>query len=192
MYIAVLSPCLLKPNSENAQKELEHYKMLDELLKKLFKFTTFKFEYYLKAPYAGYKMDMPQYKHNHTLNNHVTINIFGMIQKMLISNHFVDLEKVSAVRVISDFKLPKGDISDAFLSYLNYLKQKESVVFIGEDNLNVSKPLLFSDGKDFEVTASTLAFLELSKILIPFLNTAIFENEIFPRKDFCNKYNQFV
>ncbi|CAG7644650.1 hypothetical protein PAESOLCIP111_04758 [Paenibacillus solanacearum] len=192
MEIAILSPCLLKAEKEDSQKELEHYKKLEDLIRILFQFTKLKFEYYRRAPYEGYKMDIPNYQHNLTLNNLVTVNIYSVIQKMMIRDYVVDLDGIPPATKVTDFKLPDGDMTEAFLSYINFSKNKKPLLFIGEENFNIPRPIHFSEEDNFEIDASTLATIELSNILSTCLNDKLDVEDIFPRKFLCSKYNDYV
>ena len=70
MYKAILSPCLLKPEeSSTAEEEMTHYLELSNLMSILERYCDVKFDYYKKAPYESYKMEIPEYKNNYTLNN---------------------------------------------------------------------------------------------------------------------------
>ena len=83
MAIAALSPCVLEVREKEEQV---HYSQLAMLLQNLHRFTNFKFQLYRKAPFDGYKMEIPVYEQHSTLNNLVAVNIFGTIQKMLASD----------------------------------------------------------------------------------------------------------
>ncbi|WP_340025057.1 hypothetical protein MHI24_07700 [Paenibacillus sp. FSL K6-1096] len=192
MQRAILSPCLLKvPQNSSNEEEFLHYVALKELIDALFLFTKLRFEYYKKAPYEGFKMEIPHYSNNFTLNNLVTVNIFSVIQKMMI-HEYVDLEGISPARCTSQMNLPEGDLTEAFLSYLNYIQGEESLLFIGHDNLNIARPLQFFATKEFKIETSTFIKIELTNVMLPFLKDNFDKDDIFPRKRFCAKYNDYV
>lgn len=191
MQFAVLSPCLLQVNTELTQEEkFLHYDKLSDLLNKLNFFTNLKFQYYKKSPYEGYKMEIPDY-HNLFLNNLVATNIYAVIQKMLIPE-YVDLEGISPVKPPINFLLPENDLSDAFCSYINYLCGKDALLFISEDNFNLTRPIEFYLENTIKINTSTYINIELTDILLSYLKITTNNDQIFPRADFCSDYNNYV
>jgi len=191
MPLAVLSPCLLHVDKELTQdKELLHYSRLADLLGKLHRNTNLKFQYYKKAPYEGYKMAKPEYN-SLTLNNLVATNVYGMIQKMLCSE-YIDLESISPATPPKDFCLPVCDLNDTFCSYINYLRGKDALLFISDNNFGAHRPIEFCTDKPFEINTSTYVDIELTDVLLAHLKPVSNNNEIFPRADFCSNYNCYM
>lgn len=188
MSIAVLSPCLLEVRGEHEQL---HYSRLSTLIMNLYSYTKLKFQYYRKAPFDGYKMIIPDYKKNLYLNNLVTINIYGTIQKMLLQD-YIDLDNVEPVAFPKQLSIGNDDMSKAFCSYLNYLHGKESVLFIGKDSFSVSRPIEFNPEEPFKMDTSTYITIELTDVLLPYLKDVENVASIFPRAKFCSKYNEYV
>lgn len=192
MPLAVLSPCLLKADPGlTFEEELLHYTNLAELLRKLFLYTNLKFQYYKKAPYDGYKMEIPNYSNNFMLNNLTAVNVYGTIQKMLLDD-YIDLEGISPAIPPETFSLPTGEISKAFCSYLNYISEKDALLFIGKKNFNVPRPIEFCSEEPFKMNTSTYVSIELTDLLLPYLNDKYDQKAIFLRADFCSKYNDYV
>lgn len=188
MSIAVLSPCVLEVRGKD---ESIHYSQLSELIQNLYLFTNLKFQIYKKAPYDGYKMEIPVYCQYSNLNNLVAVNIFGTIQKML-SDECIDLDSFPVADLPTAFRIGADPISNAFRSYLGYLNGRDAVLFIGEDNFSVPRPIEVHAESIFNIITSTYIHLELSSILLPYLKDANDCNAIFPREDFCSKYNDYV
>lgn len=191
MSIAVLSPCLLdvEKGLSLGEKQL-HYYQLSELFQKLNTYTNFKFQYYKKAPFAGYKMELPSYG-NLYLDSLVATNVYGAIQRMLMEE-YIDLEGIAPATPPPTFSLPDGDLTNAFYSYLNYCQGKETILFIGENNFGTSRPIEFVSDKKFSVDASTYVSIELTDILLSYLKPPADKDVVFPRKDFCVEYNNYV
>ncbi|URN84831.1 hypothetical protein [Acetobacterium wieringae] len=192
MPYAVLSTCLLNNDScLSHQEELLHYERLESLIKRLDLHTVFKFQYYRKAPYDGYKMEIPNYKNYATLNNLVTINIFATIQKMLV-NEYIDLEEYTPAFLPEEFCMPATDSSVAFRCYLNYLIGKDAVLFIGDKNFQIPRPVQISSDRLTTIKTSTFVEIEISNLLLPYLKNDLDNDCIFPRKEFCANYNTYV
>lgn len=190
MAIAVLSPCLLEVRKQDEQL---HYFALAKLLENLFLHTTLKFQHYKKSPYDSYKMVIPEYK-DFALNNLVLINIYGIIQKMLLPE-YVNLDGIDNVNLPSKMAAEDNDLTSAFSSYLNYLKNTDAIIFIGKDSFDIERPIKFCSDSDieFSIKASTYVEIELTDVLLPYLKTIIEdENKIFPRYKFCQEYNNYV
>ena len=188
MDIAVLSPCVLEKGDKS---ERVHYAKLSALIDNLCMHTNLKFQLYQKAPFDSYKMEIPVYE-DATLNNLVTVNVYGKIQKMLLKE-YIDLEDIAPVQLPREFILDETPLTNAFRSYLNYLKGVNSLLFIGEHNFHVPRPVeLHGDDTSFEMNASTYINIELSDILLPYLKSVDNLDSIFPRASFCSKYNQYV
>lgn len=193
MPIAVLSPCLLEVRSKD---EFRHYADLEKLIKNINECTTLRFQYYIKAPYDGFKMYAPKYD-SLILNNQVTINIFGQIQKMLLPE-YVDLDNYLPVVLPEGMIVQENDVTSAFRSYLNYLHGEDCVLFIGEDSFSVPRPIQLheegnSDEDDlFYMDASTYIDIEKTTLLMPYLVEKCDEEAAFPRAVFCKPYNAYV
>lgn len=188
MSIAVLSPCLLETRGKN---EFQHFSQLSEFIQNLYSFTDLNFQLYKKAPYDGYKMEIPIYHQNLNLNNLVTVNIYGTIQKML-SDEYIDLDNIPPATLPSSFQIGSDPISIAFRSYLNYLSDCDALLFIGEDNDAVPRPIEVQGESTYYINTSTYLFLELTNILLPYLKNVEDIDAIFPRAPFCAKYNDYV
>lgn len=188
MDIAVLSPCVLE---KGHKAEREHYAELSTLIHNLYTHTNLKFQLYQKAPFDSYKMEIPVYE-DATLNSFVTVNIYGTIQKMLL-REYIDLEDIAPVQMPREFTLDENPLTNAFRCYLNYLKGVDSLLFIGEHNFPVPRPIeLCGDDTSFKMNASTYVNIELSDVLLPYLKSVDNLDSIFPRANFCSKYNQYV
>lgn len=188
MSIAVLSPCVLETRGKD---EFQHFAQLSEFIQNLYSFTDLKFQIYKKAPYDGYKMEIPIYRQYSNLNNLVTVTIYGTIQKML-SDEYIDLDNVPAATLPGSFRIGSDPISIAFRSYLNYLSGCDALLFIGEDNCAVPRPIEVQGETTYCINTSTYLFLELSNILLPYLKNVDDVDAIFPRALFCSKYNDYV
>lgn len=188
MSIAVLSPCVLEVRNKPEQV---HYSQLSQLINNIYSYTELKFQLYRKAPFESYKMEIPVYEKNPILNNFVMINVYGKIQKMLLKD-YVDLEGYEPAILPSEFRIGKDSLSNAFCSYLSYLKGNDSVLFVGEDNFSVPRPIDICADTTFTMNASTYIQLELSDVLLPYLKQIDDCDSIFPRADFCAKYNHYV
>ena len=188
MAVAVLSPCVLEVRGKQEQV---HYSQLETLIQNLYRFTNLKFQLYRKAPFDGYKMEMPVYNQHLTLNNLVAVNIFGTIQKMLESD-YIELDDVLPAELPSSFAISTDPLSDAFCSYLSYLEGKDAVLFIGEDNFSIPRPIELHTDKAYYMNTSTYVWLELSDVLLPYLKTVDDCDAIFPRASFCSEYNKYV
>lgn len=187
MAIAVLSPCLLEVRKQDEQL---HYFALAKLIENLFLHTTLKFQHYKKSPYDSYKMIIPEYK-DLALNNLILVNIYGTIQKMLLPE-YVNLDGIDNVSLPSEMTAEKNDLTSAFSSYLNYLKNTDAVIFIGKDSFHIERPIKFCSDIEFSIKASTYVEIELTDVLLPYLKTIEDKNKIFPRCKFCQKYNNYV
>jgi len=188
MAIAALSPCVLEVREKEEQV---HYSQLAMLLQNLHRFTNFKFQLYRKAPFDGYKMEIPVYEQHSTLNNLVAVNIFGTIQKMLASD-YLELDDFSPAELPAAFLIGTDPLSDAFRSYLSYLEGKDAVLFVGEDNFSIPRPIEIHTDKTFHMNTSTYVWLELSDVLLPYLKVVDDCDTIFPRASFCSEYNGYV
>lgn len=192
MNRAILSPCLLKVDQGCIYEEQqEHAMLLADLLDYMYKYCNIQFEDYRKAPYDGYRMEIPRYS-SQTLNNYVTTNIFSKIQKMLVKDQYVDLENIEPATCISSIELEDDSFTEAFLRYINYAHDEEVIMFIGKKNMLVERPFKFRGASEFNVNTSTEADIELSTVLLPFLKECNNYDEIFPRKNACYKYNEYV
>lgn len=188
MAIAVLSPCVLEVRGKDEQL---HYALLQKLVQNLYKYTDLEFQLYRKAPFEGYKMEIPVYEKNATLNNLVTVNIFGTIQKML-ARDYVELDAVAPAKLPSSFHIGTDPLSIAFCCYLSYLRDADAVLFVGEDNFSVPRPIEIIAEKLFNINTSTYIRIELSDVLLPYLRGVDEQDDIFPRAEFCGDYNSFV
>lgn len=188
MPFAVLSPCALDAQGKD---ERVHYNELAALLENLYRFTDLQFQIYKKAPFDGYKMEIPIYTQFSHLNNLVAVNIYGKIQKML-SGDYVDLDGYPPAKLPDSFCIRTDSLSIAFCSYLSYLEGKEAVLFIGEANSSVPRPVEVCANNTFRIDTSTYLWLELSDVLLPYLKDNVNCDEIFPRALFCSKYNEYV
>lgn len=191
MYKAILSLCLLVPKEGSSpQEELAHYLELSKVMSILLDYCDVRFDYYIKAPYESYKMDIPVYKNNLTLNNLVMTNIFAKLQKML-GKEYVDLEQIEPVKLISDMRIPEVEGKEAFLRYLNYVKN-HAIMFIGKENYNLERPFRFKGDTEFEVDISHAATIETTDVLFKYLRRDINNDEIFPMMSLCKEYNDYV
>lgn len=192
MTLAVLSPCLLNVNPNlTKNEEFYHYSKISKLINNIYMLTDLKFQYYRNAPYDGYKMEIPEYKENLTLNNLVSTNIFGKIQKMM-SKDYVDLNGIPPAIPPPIFVLPNNGVSDTFCRYINYIKDKDGILFIGCDNFDVPKPIEFYSDCYFKIKTSTYIEIEQTDVLYPYLKKENDNNVIFPQSTFCLEYNNFV
>lgn len=191
MPIAVLTPCLLEVRGRN---EYIHYYGLEQLLKNIKEHTNLRFQYYIKAPYDGFPMAAPIYD-SYALNNQVAINVFGQIQKLLLPE-FIDLENYPPVILPFCMVNQDNDMTMAFRSYLNFLHGNDGIMFIGEDSFQLHRPIeMYVDGREedkFDMPASTYVDIELTNVLSPYLKSNHDTDAIFPKADFCGKYNEYV
>lgn len=191
MGVAVLSPCLLYIKSDaTSEDKYKHYWQLEEFFERLAEHTSLKFQFYENAPYMGYKMKIPEYREA-TLNNYVMTNIYSKIIKMSDKN-CVDLSHFKAAKQPKNFLLPDDEISTAFLSYINYLSDKDAILFIGEKNFNVPRPIEFIGQNKFTINTSTFIIIEKTNILLEYLKDEVDYDDIFPQKLFCAHYNDYV
>ncbi len=191
MYKAILSPCLLKPEeSSTAEEEMTHYLELSNLMSILERYCDVKFDYYKKAPYESYKMEIPEYKNNYTLNNLVMINVYAKLQKMMGKN-YVDLEEIEPVECITAMEIPNTAGKEAFLRYLNYVKSN-AIMFIGKKNYGFDRPFRFKGDVEFDVDTSHAATIETTDVLYKYLRRDINYDAIFPMEGLCENYNNYV
>ena len=90
MAIAALSPCVLKDTSMD---EKIHCQKIAHLVQNLSQNTELKLQNYTSSPYSSYRMLIPYYEGNFTLNQYIATHIYACIRKML-DDEYVDLEGV--------------------------------------------------------------------------------------------------
>ncbi len=191
MHKAILSPCLLKPKEgSSSQEEMVHYLELSKVMSILEDFCDVRFEYYKKAPYESYKMDIPEYKNNLTLNNLVTTNIYVKLLKMM-EKTYVDLDEIEPAECITDMEIPNVPGKEAFLRYLNYVKG-DAIMFIGKDNYRLDRPFRFKSDVEFDVDTSHAATIETTDVLLKYLRRDINYDVMFPMEGLCKDYNAYV
>lgn len=193
MSIAILSPCLFCVDElDDFIKKQEHAILLGNLLERLKNYFDFEIEEYMKAPYSGYCMNIPKYNH-YVLDNYIMTNVFSRIQNMIRKDKYIDLEKINPAECITPMQLKEDDYSKAFFCYLNYSdEQRRRVLFVGTKNGSFDSPFCFKADTDFEILTSKEFSIELSTILVDFLNNIVDNDSIFPQKDACIKYNEYL
>lgn len=191
MNKAILSPCILKPKEGSTpQEEMTHYLELSKVMTILENYCDVKFEYYKKAPYESYKMEIPTYRNNFTLNNLVMTNIYAKLQKMM-EKKYVDLEEIEPAKCITEMIIPDVEGKDAFLRYLNYVKSS-AIMFVGKDNYLLDRPFRFRSDEEFEVDTSHAATIETTDVLFKYLRRNINYDVMFPMQGLCREYNDYV
>lgn len=187
MAIAILSPCVLDIGN---MEEIKHCYKLGELIDYINKNTNLEFQYYKRAPYDGYKMEVPRYR-NMTLNNYIMTNVYSKIMNN-IDSEYIELTNIEPAKPLNGYDLPEGEITTSFLSYINYIQDEESVVFLGPANMSIECPLKFMSESEFQINASKQFEIETTEVLVPFLNENVNLLEIFPRKNACKSFNSYV
>lgn len=189
MAIAVLSPCVLRDYDDN---EMLHCKKISNLLNNLYKYSTLKLQSYQKSPYESYPMLIPYYEGQAMLNNYIAAHIYSCIQKML-DGEYIELNGVEPAILPEGFCIESTEIDEAFCSYLNYLKDKDSIIFVGEKNFGYSQGLNIKvGGMEFGMSVSTYVLIEKTDMLKPYLKEPEDVDAIFPREEFCAAYNDYV
>ena len=110
----------------------------------------------------------------------------------MLSDEYVDLDSIPLADLPTSFHIGTDPICNAFRSYLSYLNGRDAVLFIGEDNFSVPRPIEVHAESIFEIITSTYIDLELSNVLLPYLKDVGDCDAIFPRAAFCSKYNDHV
>lgn len=101
-------------------------------------------------------------------------------------NEYVDLEGVEQAELPTGFYEEQTEIEEKFSAYLNYLKTKDSVVFVGERNFGYSNGLaIWAEGGTFTLKVSTYVGIEKTDVLMQYLKQPEDINAIFPRESFC-------
>lgn len=189
MAIAALSPCVLNDTSTD---KMAHCQRIAHLVKSLSQNTKLKFQNYEKSPYSSYRMLIPYYKDDMMLNQYIASNIYACIRKML-DDEYVDLDGVEQAELPAGFYEEQTEIEEKFSAYLNYLKTKDSVVFVGKRNFGYSSGLeIQADGERFTLKVSTYVCVEKTDVLNPYLKEPEDNDAIFPRETFCCGYNEYV
>ena len=189
MAIAALSPCVLKDTSTD---EMIHCQKIAHLVQNLSQNTELKLQDYTHSPYSSYRMLIPYYEGNFTLNQYIATHIYACIRKMMV-NEYVDLEGIGQAELPAGFYEEQTEIEEKFSAFLNYLKTKDSVVFVGKRNFGYSNGLAIrAEGKTFTLKVSTYAGIEKTDVLIPYLKQPEDINAIFSRESFCREYNAYI
>lgn len=191
MYKVILSPCLLKPKEgSTSQEEMAHYLEVSKVMSILENYCEVRFEYYKKAPYESYKMEIPEYKNNLTLNNLVMTNVYVKLLKMM-EKEYVDLEGIEPAECITGMTIPNFAGKEAFLRYLNYVKS-DAIMFIGKDNYQLDRPFRFKSDIEFDVDTSHAATIETTDVLLKYLRRDVNYDVMFPMEGLCKDYNDYV
>ena len=189
MAIAVLSPCVLRDYDNN---EMLHCEKISNLLNNLHKYSTLKLQYYQRSPYWSYSMLIPYYEGQAMLNNYIATHIYSCIQKML-DGEYVELDGVEPAVLPEGFCIENTEIDVAFCSYLNYIKEEDAVIFIGEKNFGYSNGLTIKVNEmDFCMSVSTYVLIEKTDMLKSYLKEPEDVDVVFPREEFCAAYNDYV
>ena len=192
MYKAILSLCLLYiEQGLSSEEQLNHFYELSRVIVILNNYCAIKFDSYKKAPYESYKMDMPIYS-NTTLNNLVRTTIYPIIYNML-ERDYVDLDNIQPVQCLADMYIPNVEGKDAFLRYLNYVKN-DAIMFIGKRNYHLKSSCQFQSDTIFSIDISKAGIIETTDVLLRYLKQDLNSDEIFPMEGFCSyvKYNDYV
>ncbi|MCI9355855.1 hypothetical protein [Thomasclavelia cocleata] len=193
MYKAVLSPCLLNFEGEFIYEEQsKHYKELERIIYILSKYCNVKFEFYKKAPYESYRLNIPIYD-RYILDNLLQSNVYAVLQTMLDRQNVVDLDNIQPAQCLADMYIPDVEGKDAFLCYLNYVKN-DAIMFIGKRNYHLKSPCQFQGDTVFSIDISKAGIIETTDVLLRYLKQDLNSDEIFPMEGFCSyvKYNDYV
>ena len=192
MYKAILSLCLLYiEQGLSSEEQLNHFYELSRVIVILNNYCAIKFDSYKKAPYESYKMDMPIYS-NTTLNNLVRTTIYPVIYNML-ERDYVDLDNIQPVQCLADMYIPNVDGKDAFLRYLNYVKN-DAIMFIGKRNYHLKSSCQFQSDTIFSIDISKAGIIETTDVLLRYFKQDLNSDKVFPMEEFCSyiKYNDYV
>ncbi len=192
MYKAILSLCLLYiEQGLSSEEQLNHFYELSRVIVILNNYCAIKFDSYKKAPYESYKMDMPIYS-NTTLNNLVRTTIYPIIYNML-ERDYVDLDNIQPVQCLADMYIPNVEGKDAFLRYLNYVKN-DAIMFIGKRNYHLKSSCQFQSDTIFSIDISKAGIIETTDVLLRYFKQDLNSDKVFPMEEFCSyiKYNDYV
>ena len=192
MYKAILSLCLLYiEQGLSSEEQLNHFYELSRVIVILNNYCAIKFDSYKKAPYESYKMDMPIYS-NTTLNNLVRTTIYPIIYNML-ERDYVDLDNIQPVQCLADMYIPNVEGKDAFLRYLNYVKN-DAIMFIGKRNYHLKSSCQFQSDTIFSIDISKAGTIETTDVLLRYFKQDLNSDKVFPMEEFCSyiKYNDYV
>ncbi len=192
MYKAILSLCLLYiEQGLSSEEQLNHFYELSRVIVILNNYCAIKFDSYKKAPYESYKMDMPIYS-NTTLNNLVRTTIYPVIYNML-ERDYVDLDNIQPVQCLADMYIPNVEGKDAFLRYLNYVKN-DAIMFIGKRNYHLKSSCQFQSDTIFSIDISKAGIIETTDVLLRYFKQDLNSDKVFPMEEFCSyiKYNDYV
>ena len=108
MAIAALSPCVLKDTSTD---EMIHCQKIAHLVQNLSQNTELKLQDYTHSPYSSYRMLIPYYEGNFTLNQYIATHIYACIRKMM-DNEYVDLEGIGQAELPAGFYEEQTEIEE--------------------------------------------------------------------------------
>jgi hypothetical protein len=191
----LLDPCMYELSNMGASEEVEyaHFYYLSRILDFINENLDVLFDLYEGAPYYPDGEIRPPLTRYHYIDYQLTF-IYSAIQNKINYDEYIELAPYLLSTIKSDFFFPENSaLKEGFLKYITYIaaQELELFMFIGQQNHNVSIPLLFALNEDskFETIPICDPELDCNNQLYRALKETG-SNDIFPYSTLCTKINQ--